>query len=91
MRMKSTHKNEMYMANAQILRLVPTATYIQPTCVGAFALGVTQILAFLDTNMLLNPLKKFTLGYYPTQIPNARSSALQWNIGFSFSDLIKSE
>ena len=39
------------------------------------ASGVTQILAFLDTNMLV----------YPTQMPgpNTNGFASQWNIGFS--------
>ena len=37
--MKSTQKNEMYMANAENLRLGPNATYIPLTRVGGFALG----------------------------------------------------
>ena len=41
----------------------------------AFALGVTQILAFLDTNKL---------GSKPTRGPNASVFALQWNIGFTY-------
>ena len=53
----------MYMPNARILRLEPKATYIPLNRVGVlqyglthifkFALGVTQILGFLDINMLL--------------------------------------
>ena len=38
----------------------------------AFALGVTQILVFLDTNIL---------GSKSTRGPNASVFALQWNIG----------
>ena len=40
--MKSTQKNEMYMANAKNLRLGPNATYIPLTRVGGFALGETS-------------------------------------------------
>ena len=47
----------MYMANAKIVRL---ATYIPLTCVRVWqilglALGIMQILAFLNTNMLVYP------------------------------------
>ena len=71
--MKSTQKKkEMYMANARILRLGPNTTYIPLTRVGilhwgvmqilVFALGGTQILVFLDTNMLVFPTQNFALG-----------------------------
>ena len=48
----------MYMAKARNLRLGPSAPYIPLTCVGGlrklcFTFGVTQILAFLDINMLV--------------------------------------
>ena len=41
--MKSTQKNEMYMAKARNLRLGPNATYIPPACVGGFALGDAKV------------------------------------------------
>ena len=50
-----------------------------------FALGVTQILVLLDTNMLISPMQIFALGELPNakiQVgPNASSFASQWNIG----------
>ena len=54
-----------------------------------FASGVRQILAFLDTNMLVSPTQIFTLGE-PTNAkicigPNASNFASQWNIGFNGS------
>ena len=60
------------MANAKILRSGPNATYIPLAfafgfCVGVtqilcFALGVMQILAFLDTNMLVSPTRHCGVG-----------------------------
>ena len=57
------HKqHKIYMANVSPNTRRPNATYIPLTCVGLavggmqileFALGVTQILAFLDTYMLV--------------------------------------
>ena len=37
--MKSTQKNEMYMANVKILCWGPNATYIPLTCVGGLRWG----------------------------------------------------
>ena len=73
--MKSTQKNVIYMANAKILRWGPNTTYIPLARVGVcvwskanfmFRLGVRQILAFLDTNMLVLPTQIFALGEPPT-------------------------
>ena len=58
MRMKSTPKNEMYMANARHFYLGPNATYIPLTRVGGFALGDAK-----DTNVLAS----FALGNARTQ------------------------
>ena len=44
----------------------------------AFLLGVTQILAFLDTNMLVSPTRWWSK---PTGGPNANGFVWQWNIG----------
>ena len=55
----------MYMANAKILRLGPIYS------IGSrwgIALGVTQILAFLDTNMFVYPTQNAHVGgSYPTR------------------------
>ena len=40
-----------------------------------------QILAFLDTNMLVFPTRNFALGL----LSNVRDFASQWNIGFIVS------
>ena len=49
-----------------------------------FALGVTYILAFLDTNMLvISKAKLWRWGSKPTPGPNANGFASQWNIGFN--------
>ena len=80
MKMKSTHtKKEMYQANARDLQLGPNPTYISLTCIGCFTLevmqilkfglGVTQVLEFLDTNMLVYPTQNFALGV----LANART------------------
>ena len=45
------------------------------------ALGVTQILAFLDTNMLVYPMQNCGIGGL-TQGPNTNGFASQWNKGF---------
>ena len=55
-RMKSTQIIEMYMANARILR------WSFPLQILVFALGVTQILEVLDTNMFVFPTQNFALG-----------------------------
>ena len=61
----------MYMANAKMLRWGPNTTYIPWADVRVlhwgyaifiFHVGVTQILALLDTNMLVYPTQNFTLG-----------------------------
>ena len=63
----------MYMANAEVLRLVPNATYIPLTCVGVkFALPNAK-----DTNMLVY----FALA--DAKVLNANGFASQWNIGFT--------
>ena len=58
------------MANAKNLRLGPNSTYIPLTCVGVscwgnanfkIRVGETQILTFLDTNMLAFPVQNVTL------------------------------
>ena len=46
-----------------------------------FAMGVTHILVFLDTNKLVFPMLNFVLGSKPMQGPNASIFASQWNIG----------
>ena len=51
--------------------------------ISALALGVMQILALLDTHMLLLPMQIFALGADPTQSPNASRFASQWNIGLT--------
>ena len=58
-------------------------------CVGG-ALGVMQILAFLDTNMLLSPTRNCAVGgSKPTPGPNTNSFASQWNIGLNVCEKIK--
>ena len=58
----------MYMANARHNAKGPNANYIPLAGVGgfseilAFALGETQILAFLDTNMLVSPTQNSRVG-----------------------------
>ena len=49
----ATQQHEIYMANARILRWGPNVTYIFHLLALRLALGVTQILAFLDTNLLV--------------------------------------
>ena len=50
----------------------------------AFALGATQILAFLDTNMLVSPMQKlWRWGSKPTRGPRVNGFASQSNIGLS--------
>ena len=80
----NTKKHEMYMANTKNLRLGPNATYIPLTLgVWVFALGVTQIFglvsgvtqifAFLDTNMLVSLTQKLChWGSRPKQGPYAK-------------------
>ena len=46
------------------------------------AIGVTQILAFLNTNMLVSPMQNSRIGG-PMLQPNVSVFALQWNIGFT--------
>ena len=65
--------------------------YILPVHVGgwrlgkqilSFEFGVTQILAFFDTNMLVFPTRNCGVwGSKPTRGPNANGFASQWNIG----------
>ena len=43
------------------------------------ALGVTQILAFLGTNMLVSPMQNCGIGGL-----SQREDPTQWNIGFTF-------
>ena len=78
--MKSTQKNEMYMANARNLRLGPNATYIPLARIGVFALPNAR-----DTNMLvffaLGNAKVLYFALGDTKVPNANGFALQWNIG----------
>ena len=52
----------MYIANAKILRLGPNATYILLISIGGSHRGVVQILAFLDTNMLVLPTQISAFG-----------------------------
>ena len=68
----------MYMANAKILRWGPNAAYIPLTRIGGlrwgkgkfcFALGVRQILVFLDTNMLVSPARNFAFRLLPDADP----------------------
>ena len=49
-----------------------------------FMLGVTQILVFLDTNMLVSPnTKLWRWGSKPMRGPNANGFASQWNISYN--------
>ena len=48
----NTKKNEMYMANANILRLEPNATYIPLTRVGVLR-WVTHIFSVFSNNMMV--------------------------------------
>ena len=57
-------------------------------CVGGnanvmFRIGVTQILAFLDTNVLVYPTQNFALGVLSYANPQCESFVLRWNIGFN--------
>ena len=79
---------EMYMANAKILRLVPSATYIPLTCFGVsrwgnanfmFGVGCFRVSRYQHVGI---PNAKFShWGCYPTPDPNAKGLASQWNIG----------
>ena len=64
--MKSTQKNEMYMASARNLHLGPNATYIPLTRVGGFAFGNAKVLSY-------------ALG--DAKVPSANGFVSQWNIG----------
>ena len=74
MRMKSTPKKEMYMANASNLRLGPNATYIPLTRFGGFALG--------DAKNLRHPTCWYIFALGDLKVLNAIGFALQRNIGF---------
>ena len=79
--------NEKYMVDASPNARSPNATYIPLTPVGGLAFGVTQILAFLDTNMLVSQTQIFALGAEPMRSPNASSFVSQWNIGLNVYSL----
>ena len=56
-----------------------TQCHLYSTCLRwGLALEVTQILAFLNTNMFVSPTR---LGSKPTPVPKASVFAPQWNIG----------
>ena len=56
------HKqHEIYMANASPSRLGPNAT-LREMQILVFALGVTQILPFLDTKILVSPTRNCGVG-----------------------------
>ena len=82
--MKLTHKEkEMNMANSNILHWGPIATYIPLTCIGgwqifAFALWVMQILAFLDTIMLVQVMQNCGVG-----APSQRKDPMRMVLHFS--------
>ena len=52
-RIKSTQKKRNVHGQRGNFAIGTHATYIPLTCIGSLALGVTQISAFLDTNMLV--------------------------------------
>ena len=52
---------------------------LEVTQISCFALGITQILAFLDVG--IGNAKLWRWGSKPTPGPNANGFALQWNIG----------
>ena len=63
----------MYMANA-----------LGVTQILGLALGETQILVFLDINMLVSPRQNCGGGgLKPTPGPNENGFASQWNVGFT--------
>ena len=81
----------MYLANSQILHLVPNATYIPLIRVGVFALADAkkfQLPNARDTNMLvfiaLGNAKVLSFALGDAKVPNANGFASQWNIGFNF-------
>ena len=67
------------MANVKILHWRPNATCIPLTRVGV-SRWVMQILAFLDTNMLVSQMRNCGVGLAG---PNANGFASQWNIGLT--------
>ena len=55
---------------------------LELTQILGLALGVTQILPFLGTNMLVHPMRNCGVGgLKPTRGPNANDFLSQWNIG----------
>ena len=62
--MKSTQKNEMYMANARNLRLGPNATYIPLARIGGFALG--------DAKDLRHPTQEIPTCWYLFALGNRK-------------------
>ena len=70
--MKSTQKNEMYMANARNLHLGPNATYIPLTRIAGFP--VTQRKRYQHVGI-------GNAKVWPLPVPNANGFASQWNIG----------
>ena len=89
--MKLTHKEKMYMANAQILHWGPNATYIPLTRVGGcsggntnFRFGVgsnANFSVFRDQHVCISNVNLWHWGSEPTRGPNTNGFALQWNIG----------
>ena len=54
------------------------------------ALGITQILAFLDNNMLVYPTQNCGVGGLSQhKDPNANGFASQWNIGFNVTKQLR--
>ena len=59
--------------------------HVSPNELLGFTFGVTQMFAFLDTNMLVFPTRKCGVGgSKPTRGPNAKVFASQWKIGLTY-------
>ena len=84
----------MYTPNASPNARRPNATYIPLTHVGVvtqilgIAMGVTQILGFLVTNMLVSLTQNCGVrGSKAKPGPNVNGFASQWNIAFNLHEM----